>query len=74
MLIPLTPVLYFITIVIIKNGLRYFPESGSRTELGMSASRTELSSPSNIPLNAVKGAQLGHSLQLPHSILHAADF
>ena len=69
MCIPLTPVLYIITSVIIGVYLQCFPESDSRTEIGKSTSRAEISSPSSIPLKAVKGAQKVPALEATTIVL-----
>ena len=62
MCIPLTPVLLFITTVIIKVYLQCFIESVSLRDVGKATSRAEISSPNSLYLNAVKGALSGSVL------------
>ena len=61
MYITLTPVLTLLYNVIIEY-LQCFTESVSLREIGKPTSRAEISSPSSINLNAVKGAHLGCAL------------
>ena len=62
MCIPLTPVLYFLTTVIIEVYSQCFIESVSFSDIGKSTSRTEISSPSSLYYKAVKGAHIGSAL------------
>ena len=62
MCILLTPVLYFITTVIIEVYLQCFTESVSLRGIGKPTSRAEVSSPSSLYLKAVKGAHIGSAL------------
>ena len=62
MCILLTPVLYFLTTVIIEVYLTCITESVSLRDIGNSTSRAEISSSSSIYLTAVKGAHLGSAL------------
>ena len=62
MCILLTPVLYFITTVIIEVYLQCFTESVSLRHIGKPTSRAELSSPSCLYLKVVKGAHIGSAL------------
>ena len=62
MCILLTPVLYFITTVIIEVYLQCFIESISLRDIGKPTWRAEISSPSSLYLNAVKGTHLGSAL------------
>ena len=57
-----TPVLYFITTVIIYVYLQCFTESVSLRDIDMPTSRAEISSPSSLYLTAVKGAHIGSAL------------
>ena len=59
MCIPLTPVLYFLTTVIIAVYSQCFTESVSHRDIGKSTSRAEMSSPSSLYFKAVKGAHIG---------------
>ena len=59
MCIPLTPVLYFLTTVIIEVYSLFFIKSVSLRDIGKSTSRAEVSSPSSLYLKAVKGAHIG---------------
>ena len=58
----LTPVLYFITTVIIEVYLQCFTESVSLRDIGKPISLAEISSSSSLYLQAVKGAYLGSAL------------
>ena len=58
----LTPVLYFITTVIIEVYPQYLTESVSLRDIGKPTSRAEMSSPSSLYLKAVKGTHLGSAL------------
>ena len=62
MCIPLTPVLYFLTTVIIEVYSQCFTESVSLRDIGKSTSRAEISSPSSLHFKAVKGAHKGSAL------------
>ena len=62
MCILLTPVLYFITTVIIEVYLQCFTESVSLRDIGRPTSRAEISRPSPLYRKAVKGAHLGSGL------------
>ena len=62
MCILLTPVLYFITTVIIEVYLQCFTESVSLRDIGKPSSRAEISSPSSLCFKAVKGTHLGSAL------------
>ena len=62
MCIPLTPVLYFLTTVIIEVHPQCFSESVSLRDICKSTSRAEISSPSSLFLKAVKGAHIGSAL------------
>ena len=62
MCIPLTPVLYFLTSVIIEVYSQCFTESVSLRDIGTSTSRPEISSPNYLYLKAVKGAHIGSAL------------
>ena len=62
MCIPLTPVLYFLTTVIIEIYSQCFTESVSLRDIGESTSRAEISSPSCLYFKAVKGAHIGSAL------------
>ena len=62
MCIQLTPVLYFITTVIIEVYSQCFIESVSLRDIGKSTSRAEISSPSSLYFKAVKGAHIGSAL------------
>ena len=62
MCIPLTPVLYFLTTVIIEVYSQCFTESVSLRDIGKSTSRAEISSPSSLYFKAVKGAHKGSAL------------
>ena len=62
MCIPLTPVLYFITTVIIEVYSQCCTESVSLRDIGKSTSRAEISSPSSLYFKAVKGALSGSAL------------
>ena len=62
MCIPLTPVLYFLTTVIIENYSQCFTESVSLRDIGKSTSRAEISNPSSSCFKAVKGAHIGSAL------------
>ena len=57
--ILLTPLLYFITTVIIEVYLQCFIESVSLRDIGKPTWRAEISSPSSLYLKAVKGVHLG---------------
>ena len=59
MCILLTPVLYFITTVMIEVYLQCFTESVSLRDIGNPTSRPEISSPSSLYLKAVKAAHIG---------------
>ena len=59
---PLTPVLYFLTTVIIEVYSQCFIESVSLGDIGKSTSRAEISSPSSLYFKAVKGAHIGSAL------------
>ena len=63
MCIPLTPVLYFLTTVIIEVYSQCFSESVSLRDIGKSTSRAEISSPSSSYFKAVKGAHIGSALR-----------
>ena len=60
--IPLTPVLYFLTTVIIEVYTQCFTESVSLRDIGKSTSRAEISIPSSLYFKAVKGAHIGSAL------------
>ena len=60
--ILLTPVLYFLTTVIIEVYSQCFTESVSLRDIGKPTSRAEISSPSSSYLKAVKGAHIGSAL------------
>ena len=62
MCILLTPVLYFITTVIIEVYVQCFTESVSLRDIGKPTSRVELSSPCSLYLKAVKEAHPGSAL------------
>ena len=62
MCIPLTPVLYFLIIVIIEVYSQSFIESVSLRDKCKSTSRAEISSPSSLYFKAVKGAHIGSAL------------
>ena len=62
MCIPLTPVLYFLTTVIIEVYSECFTESVSLSDIGKSTLRAELGSPSALYFKAVKGAHIGSAL------------
>ena len=62
MCILLTPVLYFITTVLIECYLQCFTESVSLRDIGKPTSRAEISSPSSLYFKAEKGAHLGSAL------------
>ena len=62
--IPLTPVLYFLTTVIIEVYSQCFTEAVSLRDIGKSTSRAERSSPSSLYFKAVKGAHVGSALIL----------
>ena len=62
MCILLTPVLYFITTVIIELYLHCFIESVSLRDIGKPTSRAEISSHSSLYHKVVKGAYIGSSL------------
>ena len=62
MCIRLTPVLYFLTTVIIEVYSQCFKESVSSRDIGKSTSRAEISSPSSLCFKAVKGAHIGSDL------------
>ena len=64
MCLPLTPLLYFLTTVIVEVYSQCFAESVSLRDIGMSTSRAEISSPSSLYLKAVKGAHIGSALEL----------
>ena len=61
MCIPLTPVLYFLTTVIIEVTLSVL-QSQLVLEVEVSLSRAEISSPSSLYFKAVKGAHIGSAL------------
>ena len=58
----MTPVLYFITTVIIEVYLQCFTESVSLRDIDKPTSRAEITSPSSLYLKAVKGAHIGSVL------------
>ena len=62
MCVSLTPVLFFITTVIIEIYLQCFTESVSLRDIGKPTSRAEISNPSSLDLKAVKGAHHGSAL------------
>ena len=62
MCIPLTPVLYFLTTVIIEVYSLSFTESVIPRDIGKSTSCAEISSPSSLYLKAGKGAHIGSAL------------
>ena len=62
MCIPSTPVLYFLTTVIIEVYSQCFTESVSLRDIGKSTSRAEISSPISLYFKAVKGAHIGSAL------------
>ena len=62
MCIPLTPVLYCLTMVIIEVYSQCFTESVSLRDIGKSTSRAEISSSSSLYFKAVKGAHIGSAL------------
>ena len=57
-----TPLLYFITTVIIEVNLQCFTDSVSLRDIDKPTSRAEVSSPSSLYFKAVKGAHLGSAL------------
>ena len=65
MCILLTPVLYYITTVLIEVYLLCLPESVSLRDIVEPTSRAEISSPGSIYLKAVKGAHIGSALEVP---------
>ena len=65
MCIPLTPVLYFLTTLIIEVYSQCFTESVSLRDIGKSNSRAEISCPSSLYFKAVKGAHIGSALVSP---------
>ena len=62
MCIPLTPVLCFLTTVIIEVYSLCFIESVSLRDIGKSTSRAEISSPSSLYFKAIKVAHIGSAL------------
>ena len=62
MCIPLTPVLNFLTTVLIEVYSQCFTESVSIRDIGKSTSRAEISSSSSLYFKAVKGAHIGSAL------------
>ena len=62
MCIPLIPVLYFLTTVIIEDYSQCFTESVSPWDIGKSTSRAEISIPSSLYFKAVKGTHIGSAL------------
>ena len=62
MCIPLTPVLYFLTTVIIEVYSQCFIESVCLRDIGKSTSRAAISSPSSLYFKAVKRAPIGSAL------------
>ena len=62
MCIPLTPVLYFLTTVIIEVYSQCFTESVSLRDIGKSTSRAEISRPGSLYFKAVIGAHIGSAL------------
>ena len=62
MCIPLTPVLCFLSTVIIEVYTQCFTEAVSLRDIGKSTSRAEKSSPSSLYLKAVKGTHIGFAL------------
>ena len=62
MCIPLIPVLYFLTTVIIEVYSQCFSESVSLRDIGKSTSRAKISSPSSLYFKAVKGAHIGSAI------------
>ena len=63
MCIFLTPVLYFITTVVIEVYLQCFTESVSLRDTGKPNSRAKISSPRSLYFKAVKGAHIGSALK-----------
>ena len=72
MRIPLTPVLCFLSTVIIEVCTQCFTESVSLRDIGKSTSRAEISSPSSLYLKAVKGAHIGSALVYCPCLLESA--
>ena len=62
MCIPITPVLCFLTTVIIEVYSQCFTESVSLRDIGQSTSCAEISSPSSLYFKAAKGADIGSAL------------
>ena len=62
MCIPLTPVLYFLTTVIIEVYSHGFLGPVSLRDISKSTSRAGISSPSSLYFKAVKGAHIGSAL------------
>ena len=62
MCIPLTPVLLFITTVIIEYYLQCFTESVSLRDIGKPILRVEISSSNILYPKAVKGSHIGSAL------------
>ena len=62
MCIPLNPVLYFLTTVLIEVYSQCFSESVSLRDIGKSTSRAQISSPRSLYFKAVKGAHIGSAL------------
>ena len=58
MCIPLTPMLYFLTTVIIEVYSQCFIESVSLRDIGKFTSRAEISSSSSLYFKALKGAHV----------------
>ena len=62
MCIPLTPVLCFLSTVIIEVYTQCFTESVSLRDISKSTSRAEINNPSSLYLKAVKGTHIGSAL------------
>ena len=62
MRIPLTPVLYFLTTVILKVYSQCLTELVSIRVIGKSTSRAEIDIPSSLYFKAVKGSHIGSAL------------
>ena len=63
MCIPLTPVLYFSTNVIIEVYPQFFTESVSLRDIGKCTSRAEIGSPSSLYFKAAKRTHIGSALE-----------
>ena len=69
MCIPMTPVLYFLTTIIIEVYFHGFTESVSVRDISKSTSRAEISSPSSLHFKAVKGTHIGSALIVQLNVL-----